>query len=225
MASIYERMLGQDFAKLHPRIRQRFGISSGDGIASVGCGEMQRIWYNKLAAVPLYIGTFRHIMFPQRGGNIPFSIENYAYRDRFGRETVSWIRKFKFPGAVRHFDATMIYSEERERIVDYLGNKQHLAVDLEVSASPEGGIRIRSGEQRFYEGFLQFRFPRLLTGSADVHEWYDEHEERYKITVDVQSPILGPVFRYEGVFQADFIPVKQEAIPIGIKPLREERRE
>lgn len=225
MASIYERILGQDFAKLHPRIRQRFGISSEDGIASVGCGEMQRIWYNKLAAVPLYIGTFRHIMFPQGGGNIPFSIENYAYRDRFGRETVSWVRKFKFPGAVRHFDATMVFSEERERIVDYLGNKQHLAVDLEVAASPDGGIRIRSGEQRFYEGFLQFRFPRLLTGRADVHEWYDEREERFKITVDVQSPILGPVFRYEGAFQADFIPVKQEAIPVGIMPLREERRE
>jgi hypothetical protein len=99
----------------------------------------------------------------------------------------------------------MIYSHKRQAIVDYLGNKQHLAVDLQISAQENGGIRIRSGDQRFYEGILQFRFPSLLTAIADVCEWYDDQENTYKISVEVNNPLLGPVFRYTGRFQAQFV--------------------
>ncbi|WP_028610733.1 DUF4166 domain-containing protein [Paenibacillus harenae] len=225
MRSIYELALGESFQKLHPRIRQRFGFNSQDRTASIGYGVMKRIWYNKLVAFPLFIGTFRHILFPQGGCGIPFTIENYAYIDRYGRETVTWVRRFQFPRKVRCFDATMIYSGERKRIVDYLGNKQHLAVDLDVSADANGGIRIRSGEQRFYEGRFRFRFPRWLTGSAEVHEWYDDGEGCYKITVEVRNPVVGRIFLYEGAFQAAFIAAESGAIPVGIKPLRYERRE
>lgn len=45
------------------------------------------------------------------------------------------------------------------RIVDYLGTRQHLAVDLELSVADNGGLRLRSGEPRFNERPLAFRFP------------------------------------------------------------------
>ncbi|MBO7745958.1 DUF4166 domain-containing protein [Paenibacillus sp. MWE-103] len=224
-ASIYERALGAEFAKLHPRIRQRFGFSSGDGVASIGEGVMERIWYNKWAAAPLWLGTARHIMFPKAGEGVPFTIANYAYEDAFGRETVTWSRRFRFPEGVRKFDATMIYSRQRRRIVDYLGTKQHLAVDLEMAASPHGGILIRSGEQRFYEGPLGFRFPDRLTGRAEVHEWYDDEAGRFRITVDVVNPLLGPVFRYGGWFRAATVPMAGRRVPGEAKPTREEYRE
>ena len=102
----------------------------------------------------------RNIMFPQKGKDIPFTIENYAYKDKFGRETVTWVRKYQFPKRVRRFDATMIYSDKRKRIVDYLGTHQHLAVDIEMTVAENGGIKLRSGELRFYEGFLNFKFPK-----------------------------------------------------------------
>ncbi|GGG70994.1 DUF4166 domain-containing protein [Paenibacillus radicis (ex Gao et al. 2016)] len=221
--SIYEKILGDEFHQLHPRIQERFGFSSSDGIASVGSGEMDFIWYNKLAYVPLALGASRHIMFPQGGKRVPFSIENFAYRDRYGRETVTWIRKFKFNNKVRRFDATMIYSEQRKRIVDYLGDKQHLAVDLTLSVTDKGGIRIRSGDQRFYEGLLGFQFPRMLTGNADVEEWYDDAAECYRISVHVKSPLIGTVFCYRGRFTAE----RRQArlMPADVRPLREERRE
>lgn len=225
MASIYERALGADFRKLHPRIQERFGFGSDDRIASVGCGVMERIRFSRLVSIPLYVGAKRHIMFPQGGENIPFTVENYAYVDRFGRETVTWVRKFKFPNAIRRFDATMIYSKRRERIVDYLGNKQHLAVDLQVSAAPNGGIRIRSGEQRFYEGLLQFRCPMKLSGIADVVEWFDDEADRYRITVEVNNPIVGTVFKYKGSFQARLVETPPGFIPMDVLPLREEKRE
>ena len=72
-------------------------------------------------------------MFPEQGEDVPFTIENYAYRDSFGRETVTWLRTFNMR-KVRRFDAYMLYSQQRRKIVDYLGTHQHLAVDIELSA-------------------------------------------------------------------------------------------
>jgi len=225
MTSIYMQALGSEFNRLHPRIKERFGFSSADGIASVGRGVMDEIWYAKWATLPLYVGTFRHIMFPEGGRRIPFTIANYAYKDAFGRETVTWNRTFKFPNVLRKFDATMIYSQERRSIVDYLGNKQHLAVDLTIGAADNGGICIRSGAQRFYEGVVGFRFPAALTGVADVCEWFDDEERLFKITVEVTNPLLGPVFRYRGRFLAEFAAAERDRIPLEALPLREEVRE
>lgn len=224
MPSIYEQAMGSEFGKLHPQIRKRFGLTSAERTASIGRGTMDRVWYAKWAILPLYIGTSRHILFPAAGSRVPFTIENYAYTDSFGREAVSWIRTFRFPGKVRRFDATMIFSKQRQTIVDYLGNRQHLAVDLDVRPTPNGGIRIRSGEQRFYEGLLHFRFPRGLSGTADVCEWFDEETGDFRIEVNVTNPFLGPVFGYSGSFQAEFVEVNG-VLPAGIRPLREEGRE
>lgn len=225
MKSIYERVLGASFRTLHPRMQERFGFNSQDGVASIGKGVMERIWYAKWASAPLLLGSTRRIMFPQAGENIPFTVANYAYRDSFGRETVTWSRRFRFPNGVRKFDATMIYSPERRRIVDYLGTKQHLAVDLALDVSPNGGIHIRSGEQRFYEKLLRFRFPERLTGIADVYEWYDDAAGCYRIKVDVNNPVLGPVFRYAGRFQASRISMADKRVPQEALPAREEFRE
>ncbi|GAA4435468.1 DUF4166 domain-containing protein [Pontibacter saemangeumensis] len=227
MTSIYQKAMGKDFGKLHPQIQKRFGFSSKDRIASIGRGIMQEVSYGKPYTLPfLYIGTWRNIMFPQKGRNIPFTIENYAYIDRYGRETVTWVRKYQFPDKERRFDATMIYSDQRQQVIDYLGTHQHLAVDIEFSVAENGGLRLRSGEQRFYEGIIGFRFPMLFSGYADVCEWYDDTEERFSISVEVRNRTWGKLFHYRGTFEADYVPVPSEAaIPRDVKPVREEKRE
>src|SRR5207302_4650604 len=118
---------------------------------------MQSVWHGPAYTLPfLYLGTWRNIMFPERGTDLPFKIENYAYKDSFGRETVTWVRTFKNRRG-RRFDATMINSGRRGLIVDYLGTHQHLAVDIHLSVDEKTkGLRLRSGEQRFYEGKLGF---------------------------------------------------------------------
>jgi len=161
---------------------------------------------------------------PETGKNIPFTIENYAFVDSFGRETVTWIRTFD-SSRRRRFDAYMIYSEERERIVDYLGSHEHLAVDLDLSVDSAGGLRLRSGAQRFYEGLVAFRFPMLFSGIADVHEWYDDKTRSYRISVDVRNRVWGRLFGYSGHFDVDWIAIKPGEIPSHVLPLRQERRE
>lgn len=225
MSSIYRRALGADFSKLHPQIQKRFGFGVEDNLASIGHGVMERVWHGRIFTLPfLCVGAWRRIMFPHRGCNVPFRIENYAYTDRFGRETITWVRTFDFSQPCR-FDATMIYSEARGRIVDYLGTHQHLAVDLDLRVDERGGLRIRSGEQRFYERGLAFRFPMLFSGVADVCEWYDDAEGCFRIEVTVHNSVWGPLFGYKGSFQVEWRNCRPADVPRHVKPLREECRE
>lgn len=223
MKSIYERSLGSDFKRLHPQIQRRFGFSSADKLASIGSGVMEEIWHGPLYTLPfLYVGSWRRIMFPESGLNIPFEIVNCAYVDELGRETVTWIRTFQTKRP-RRFDAYMIYSEERRRIVDYLGTHQHLAVDIDFKVASDGGVSLRSGVQRFYEGPLGFSFPLLFSGIADVHEWYDETAQCFRIEVVVQNSTWGRLFGYKGRFQTRWVPAA--SVPETYLPVRTERRE
>lgn len=223
MTSIYQTVLGADFAKLHPQIQKRFGFGSADGVAAIGRGVMERVWHGRFYTLPfLHLGTWRRIMFPEYGRNIPFTIENYAYVDGFGRETVTWLRTFQ-TRRPRRFDAYMIHSAARGRIVDYLGTHQHLAVDIDLSVDPRGGLRLRSGEQRFYEGFVAFRFPMMLSGVADVCEWFDDAIGKFRIDVSVTNRRWGPLFGYSGAFDVEWVETRD--VPDHAKPRREERRE
>ena len=226
MTSIYQQAMGAEFEQLHPQIQARFGFCSEDGKGAIGRGVMSRVWHGPFYVLPfLYVGAWRNIMFPAKGVDIPFTIENYAYQDRYGRETVTWVRTFQFPQKVRRFDATMIYSEGRRRIIDYLGNRQHLAVDIEMTADSSGGICLRSGEQRFYEGVLGFRFPMFLSGVATVREWFDEADGRFQIEVSVRNRLFGKLFGYRGSFEVEYVAVGDGEVPLGVRPLREEWRD
>lgn len=225
MTSIYESALGSEFGRLHPEIRKRFGFSSEDGVASIGRGVMERLWHGPPYTLPfLWVGAWRRILFPEVGRDVPFTIENYAYRDERGRETVTWIRTFQ-TRRPRRFDAYMIHSATRGRIVDYLGTHQHLAVDLDLSVDERGGLRLRSGEQRFYEGPIAFRFPPLFSGIADVCEWFDDATRRFRIDVNVHNRTWGPLFGYSGSFEVEWRPTGPGDVPISVKPRRVEARE
>lgn len=225
MTSIYQRVLGDRFGQLHPQIQRRFGFSSEDNTCSIGTGVMHHVWHGAPYTLPfLCVGAWRNIMFPESGRGIPFQLHNYAYVDSFGRETMTWIREFnnKKP---RRFDATMIYSEQRGKIVDYLGTHQHLAVDIELDIAENGGLRLRSGDQRFYEGLLGFRFPLLFSGVADVCEWFDETSGKFQIAVHVHNNVWGPLFGYSGSFDCEWRDCAPSDVPGTYKPVREERRE
>lgn len=225
MRSIYERALGEKFKLLHPRIQQRFGFGSQDCCGAIGRGVMEKVWRGKFFTLPfLYVGSWRRIMFPEHGTNIPFTIRNFAYLDPFGRETVTWIRNFEtnYP---RRFDAYMIWSEQRACVVDYLGTHQHLAVDIDLSIDERGGLRLRSGAQRFYEGLVGFNFPMAFSGVADVCEWFEDGDQKFHIEVNVHNDLWGPLFGYTGRFDSEWVKTVDGTIPADLVPVRYERRE
>ncbi|WP_435746141.1 DUF4166 domain-containing protein [Microbacterium sp. PMB16] len=222
---VFERALGADFARLHPQMQRRFGVGVDAGYGCVGRGVMSEIRRGPWWTLPfLAIGTMRNIMFPERGRNIPFQIDNFAYIDSLGRETVTFVRTMTMrPGRRRRFDATMIYSDARGRVVDYLGTHQHLAVDLDLGVTEDGGLRLTSGEQRFYEGPIAFRFPMLFSGRAQLVERFDDERGCFVIDLEVRNDVLGFLFGYRGSFECDF--PDSTALPETAKPVREEVRE
>ncbi len=119
----------------------------------------------------------------------------------------------------------MIRRPERGKIVDYLGTHQHLAVGIDLAVDPRGGLRLRSGAQRFYEGLIGFRFPLFFSGIAEVCEWYDDALAKFRIEVRVTNRFWGPLFGYRGTFDVEWKPVEPGEIPADLKPRREEQRE
>jgi hypothetical protein len=165
---IFRRALGPAFERLHPRLREQYGITSGSRCAFVGRGVMEEVWHGRWYTLPfLHIAAKRSGMFPETGSAIPFTIANYAYVDGLGRETITWSRTFDFPsGASRRFDETIVYSERRRCPVVYMGTHQHLAVELRTSVDHVGGLVITTGAQRMYEWRLGFWFPLMFSGVA-----------------------------------------------------------
>jgi hypothetical protein len=221
--SIFERALGDDFARLHPMLQRRFAVGLDSGYACVGRGTMGSIRRGPWWTVPfLQFGRLRNILVPEVGENVPFTVENYPYRDELGRETVTFVREYATRRPSR-FDATMIYSEKRGRIVDYLGTHQHLAVDLDLAVEPDGSLHLRSDAQRFYEGPVGFRFPMLFSGRADLRESFDDAAGVYRIRLEVRNRVFGFLFGYEGEFTCEFPPASDA--PARLKPVRTEARD
>lgn len=226
MTAVFREALGSDFDRLHPELQRRFGFSSVDGHGCVARGVMDRVWHGGGFTRPfLWLGSWRNILVPMAGVGVPFTNENFAYLDTFGRETLSIVRTFELAGSRRgRFDATMVHSRSRGRIVDYLGTHQHLAVDIDVSVDQHGALVIRSGAQRFYEGPVAFSFPMLFSGRAFLREGYDDDAGRFTIDVTVRNTVFGPLFGYTGSFTCTY-PETPDGAPSSVKPVREERRE
>lgn len=221
MSSIFARALGEDFARLHPMMRRRFGVGLEAGEGCIGRGVMTRIRRGPWWTVPfLQVGRLRNILVPDVGVDVPFTIENYPYRDPLGRETVTFVREYDIRGRRRRFDATMIL--DRGRIVDYLGTHQHLAVDLDLRVDDDGGLVLTSDAQRFYEGPIAFRFPMPFSGRARLTERFDDADGRFHIALEVRNDRFGLLFGYEGSFTCEWMPALDA--PDRLKPRRHEPR-
>lgn len=227
MASIFELALGEDFQRLHPMLQKRFGVDMEAGYACVGNGEFSEVRRGAWWTVPfLYLGTFRNILFPEQGRNIPFTIENYPYIDGFGRPTITFVRSLGHRNArKRRFDATMVYSPQYGGIIDYLGTHQHLATGLMLEVLDDGSLHLQTGTMRFYEGPLAFTVPAICTGTADLYESYDDARNVFSIRMQVRNPVFGFLFGYTGEFTCAYQSLAERPVPESLKPRREENRE
>ncbi|MDQ1177954.1 DUF4166 domain-containing protein [Microbacterium sp. SORGH_AS_0421] len=221
MTSIFAQAMGSDFDRLHPMMQRRFGVGLDEGQACVGRGVMSEIRRGPWWTVPfLQIGKLRNILVPTVGENVPFTIWNSPYLDPFGRETVTFVREYEVRGRPARFDATMILHDGR--VIDYLGTHQHLAVDLDLSVDDEGGLLLRSGEQRFYEGPVGFRFPQLFSGRATLRERFDDGDGRFHVDLRVDNDRFGFLFGYRGSFTCEWMPASDA--PSHVFPRRHESR-
>ena len=90
------------------------------------------------------------MFFSERGEEIPFTIQNIAERDEYGRELVRWNRTFYFHNKKRYFNAVMQLDENENEIVDYFGEPHLLVSTLHFHIDELGAMHISSKKQWFY---------------------------------------------------------------------------
>lgn len=200
--SIYQKVLQDDFAGLHPRLRQRYSFEEQHVFKA--SGTMTAITGAPKWLVPfIRHGTKRKLLFPESGTDIPFTITNTALAGPEGEPQVHWERKFFFPDTVRYFNALMSLDEKSLLVKDYLGEPPLLYSDLQFAVTDEGALKINSVRQRIIIGRIELPLPRFLHGLAEVTEMYEEKNEVFRVSVSVRNPLIGRIFAYEGVFTPD----------------------
>jgi len=80
-----------------------------------------------------------------------------------------------------------------------------------------GGRRLRSGEQRFYEGMLGLRFPPVLTESPPFSIGLTMTTGKIHIDVHVSNARFGPFFGYTDSFDVEWL--QTAATPPDILPI------
>lgn len=199
MLSIYKQVLGEDFTRLHPMLQKRYEFAGGSSFEAAGM--MKEIKGGPKWLYPLFrLGVNWKLLFPERGTNIPFSINNTACIGDNGESQIHWERIFHFDTKKRYFNALMSLDETRLVIKDYLGEPPLVYSDLALDVSDDGSLTIHSLNQRIVLGKTEVPLPKLFHGLATVTERYDEAKDVFCISVHVRNPLIGHVFSYEGEF-------------------------
>lgn len=197
--SIYKEVMGKDFVRLHPKLKQRYEQLEFTPFQAYGV--MKNIRGGPKYLYPIFhLGVMWKLLFPERGEDIPFTITNTPLIGVNGERQIHWERVFYFKNKKRYFNALMSLDAKRNIIKDYLGEPRLIYSDLVMTAMADGSLQIDSKDQRLVLGMIEIPLPRLFQGLASVNERYVEEKNVFHIKVVVTNPIIGTVFAYEGEF-------------------------
>ncbi|PPF83048.1 hypothetical protein C5E07_11680 [Pseudoclavibacter sp. RFBJ3] len=233
--SVSEAVLGDDFARLDAQLQRYFGpIPAGHEGRGRGVYAWAGSRYRLLRPVLAWL-AWRHVLFPERGRDVPFTVVNRPD----GPGALSARREFEFPHVTRVMEDTMSVIRSpgaRPRLVDRLGRRRGLEVELELSVE-DGGLRMRStrlalrlrmphlptrgvrGVRRVHGvrgvpgadaaspiRHLRIPLPRIVTMTLDERA-HPDGDGRQCVDVRLRAPLLGDVFRYLGEFEYGIVPV------------------
>lgn len=190
-ASVYERVLGDEFASLHPQLRAYFGAIP-PGQEGRGSGVFREAGLRRRALRPLFVLAARAgVAFPEWGRDVPFDVRNT--RDADG--SLRAVRTFRFAGATRVMTDRMWAAEGG--IVDALGHAGALEVELAVAVRG-GALHMRSRRLALRVRGRRLPLPRLV--AVTLTEEAAEGEGVQRVAVRVRVPLLGDVYGYDGTF-------------------------
>lgn len=199
--SVYERVLGADFAELHPGLRSYFGAIP-EGLEGVGSGRYREAGLRLRVLRPLFavLGR-RQIAFAERGTDVPFTVSNVMAADGVLRAT----RRFRFATATRQMTDAMRVVDGR--LVDRIGRSGEVEVDLAIRVEG-GGLRMESRRLALRIRGLRIPIPRVI--GLTLRETVDDDGVQH-IEVRVRAPLVGEVYGYVGAFRYALRPVGRAA--------------
>lgn len=206
MTSIFERALGPDFERLHPRMRERLSIGLDRGTACRAEGVMTRIWHGTPLLAPLLqLAALERVLVPESATDVAFTMQNHPFRDAAGNEGLTYERVFHLPKRRRRFDTATVY--ESGKLVDKLGRHRLLLADWLVTVNERGGITVKGGRQRVRVRDREVPIPGPLSADTTVHDWYDDDLGRFRIDVRIRNAVLGTLVGYQGSFTCRYVDI------------------
>ncbi|MFT3798244.1 DUF4166 domain-containing protein [Microbacterium sp.] len=189
-ASVYQRVLGGDFAALDPRLRSYFGPIP-PGAEGVGVGTFREAGLRARVLRPLFaILRMRRIAFAERGVDVPFDVRNIPEADG----ALRGIRTFRFAGWPREMVDRMRVVDGR--LIDRLGARGELEVELAVRVV-DGGLRLDSRRIALRLGGIRLPLPRVVAVSIREEACDDGTQH---VEARITAPILGEIYGYAGAF-------------------------
>ena len=197
MTSIFQRALGADFDRLHPRLRQRFGFSADDA-ARLRRHRRDGPDLARPPATPCRSCTSAppgNILFPEQRPGVPFTIENYAYRDGV-RPGHAHLRPHLRGGArARRRRSTPPWCTRRPR-QDRRLPRHPPALRRRLDAA--GRRRRRAAHPHRRPAPARPALPGGAGRPGAGARVLDDDADCFRIQVRVTNPRFGPVFGYPG---------------------------
>ncbi|AWE07086.1 DUF4166 domain-containing protein [Lysinibacillus sp. 2017] len=196
---IFETILGEDFERLHPKLKQRYQLSLNQVFHATG--TMHVIHAGPKLLNPLYhLFSKANFLFPESGEMVPFNISySCAYNDGQYVE-IDWQRQFHFPHRTRTFNTKMTVDLEKEIVKDYMGKPAIVNSELQFDVTKEGFLITRSKQQQVVLGKCEMKSPAPLAARAFVLEGYDDELDVYTIHLSIYHNIFGRLVMYAGQF-------------------------
>ncbi|RUR01715.1 DUF4166 domain-containing protein [Labedella endophytica] len=190
--SVYQRVLGPEYASLDPRLQQYFGPIPAGWVGS-GSGVYRVAGSRHLFLRPvLTVMAWRHVLFPELGHDVPFGVVNTPSTDG----GLGAVRTFEFLRRTRIMEDAMVV--QGDRLYDRLGKRGGLGVAIRLSVV-SGALHMTSTALALHIGRVRIPLPPLAT--MHLREHIGEAETaRQQVDVRIDAPILGEVFRYTGSF-------------------------
>lgn len=198
---VYKTIIGKDFDKLHPMLKQRYSLKVGETFTARGTMDVMETRPSYLKAVYSVLSKLKFIV-PRSGNNIVFDL---AYTLTHYDEKIAvynWVRKFYFLEETYEFHTRMVVDFEKGVVKDCMGAPSIVNSHLIFDVTKDGELMTRSTAVEAVLGNIEIPTPIKLAPNALVLEGYDEQTEHYTIHLSIHHPLFGTMMRYAGKFRA-----------------------
>ncbi|AMM20069.1 hypothetical protein AX769_07700 [Frondihabitans sp. PAMC 28766] len=203
MPSPYEIVLGDELARLHPRLGEYFGEISAGSVGR-GAGVFDRVGTPRRWLWPVLALLAREgIAFPVWQEGVPFDVENRPLRDQHGDIAVGARRTFHLQGGTRVMVDAITADNRGEggawRLVDHLGPGRRLSASLGASVR-DGALTLRSTGVGVRVGRRRLPILPLVAPLVTLTERFDDDAQKQHVSIALSMPVIGRVYEYSGFF-------------------------
>ena len=130
---VYESIIGLDFHKLHPMLKERYSLKLGETFKSQGVMEVMKTKPHILKPIYRMLSKLKFIV-PESGESIAFDMQYTLTHYDEKTAIFKWVRTFYFPEQTYEFHTRMVVDFETGVVKDYMGSpsvvNSHLTFDV-----------------------------------------------------------------------------------------------